>query len=510
MTPLSTRKIQSLLFALPTFMIAGLALAADGVSPPLVNWPAPATWSHHSVSRGASTMSDIGGPIPLIPVTPCRQYDSRNSTSLPDNTNRAVTLTGAPCGISEFALAVSVNITVFSITGAGGNGVFQVGTANNPTFAWINYPPTETQRGNAGVVPVVSNQIVVKANQGGGSLQFTVDVNGYFPAKGSGPDLNPGESFVLSGNFSGGTVIWGENSASLSGSSGVYGAESATTGAVWGVEGVSVSSSLGAAGVAGLDLSTPLPAGYTGVERAGVLGASQNGVGVLGVCEVGFSDGGVAGVRNFSDGTLASAGYLGYTLSTGVFYNNGLAGTGSKSFIEPHPTDASKVIRYVSIEGPEAGTYFRGKAKLQRGYASIPVPDHFQMVTDPESLSIQVTPIGDTANMAVVRIGLDGILVKGTRDVEFFYLVNGVRRAYNNWDPIQENEKFFVPASANARLPKYLSENERNRLIANGTYNADGTVNLETAARLGWVHIWEEKNRAPSPARAKPASDRGH
>lgn len=117
------------------------------------------------------------------------------------------------------------------------------------------------------------------------------------------------------------------------------------------------------------------------------------------------------------------------------------------------------------------------------------------MVTDPESLSIQVTPIGDTANMAVVRIGLDGILVKGSRDVEFFYLVNGVRRAYNNWDPIQENEKFFVPRSADEKLPKYLSEDERNRLISNGTYNADGTVNLDTARRLGWARIWDDKAR---------------
>ena len=117
----------------------------------------------------------------FISVTPCRQYDSRNATALADNTNRAVTLTGAPCGIPTTAVAVSVNLTVFSITGAGGNGVFQVGTANDPTFAWINYPPIETQRGNAGFLPLNgSGQIVVKVNQGGGSVNFTVDVNGYF------------------------------------------------------------------------------------------------------------------------------------------------------------------------------------------------------------------------------------------------------------------------------------------------------------------------------------------
>ena len=120
-------------------------------------------------------------PYRLVTITPCRQYDSRNFTPLPDNTNRAVTLTGAPCGIPANAPAVSVNITVLDITGAGGNGVFRVGTANDPPTAWLNYPPTETQRANAGIVPLNgSGQIVVKVNQGGGSVDVTVDVNGYF------------------------------------------------------------------------------------------------------------------------------------------------------------------------------------------------------------------------------------------------------------------------------------------------------------------------------------------
>jgi hypothetical protein len=88
---------------------------------------------------------------------------------------------GAPCGVPAAATAVTVNITVFNITGAGGNAVFQVGTAADPTFAWINYPPSETQRGNAGFLPLNgSGQIVLKVNQGGGRVDFTVDVNGYF------------------------------------------------------------------------------------------------------------------------------------------------------------------------------------------------------------------------------------------------------------------------------------------------------------------------------------------
>jgi len=38
----------------------------------------------------------------------------------------------------------------------------------------------QTQRGNAGVVPLSTGTIFVKVNQGGGSVQFVVDVNGYY------------------------------------------------------------------------------------------------------------------------------------------------------------------------------------------------------------------------------------------------------------------------------------------------------------------------------------------
>src|SRR6266536_4863376 len=136
--PLS-RRIGSLLL-LAFLVSAGTAMAADALNPPLTNWSMPRTWSPHSASRGLTAQADISNPFVGVAIAPCRQFDIRPGTLL-DNTNLAITLTGAPCGIRLGATAVSVNITVFSITGATGNGVFQVGTALNPTFAWINYPP---------------------------------------------------------------------------------------------------------------------------------------------------------------------------------------------------------------------------------------------------------------------------------------------------------------------------------------------------------------------------------
>ncbi len=193
-----------LLFLLSLFG-GTVARAQETIQEAIPNWPAPATWSPHGMSRGVSTMAAITSPFPFIGVTPCRQYDSRNTSALADNTPRAVTITGAPCGLPATAAAVSLNVTVFDILGQGGNAVFKAGTASPPTTAWINYPPGQGQIGNAGVLPLDgSGQIFFQVNQGGGSIDFTVDVNGYYAPAGVGAHntflgLNAG-NFTMTGD----------------------------------------------------------------------------------------------------------------------------------------------------------------------------------------------------------------------------------------------------------------------------------------------------------------------
>jgi hypothetical protein len=49
-------------------------------------------------------------------------------------------------------------------------------------------------------------------------------------------------------------------------------------------------------------------------------------------------------------------------------------------------------------------------------------------------------------------------------------------------------------------MPLYLTEGQKEMLISNGTYQPDGTVNMETARRLGWDKEWEKRGRlAPQP-----------
>ena len=121
----------------------------------------------------------------FTPISPCRQYNTLSPVApLLQGVNRTITLTGlAPCNIPTSAVAVSANITVFNIIGASGNGVFKLDIVSPPTVAWINYPPTEAQRGNAGIVALnASGQIVVQVAQGAGQIDFVVDVNGYYSA----------------------------------------------------------------------------------------------------------------------------------------------------------------------------------------------------------------------------------------------------------------------------------------------------------------------------------------
>ena len=63
-----------------------------------------------------------------------------------------------------------------------------------------------------------------------------------------------------------------------------------------------------------------------------------------------------------------------------------------------------------------------------------------------------------------------------------------------------------MPRSADERVPLYLTEEAKRRLVSNGTYNADGTVNMQTAERVGWTRVWKEKEERDKAAAAVAAS----
>ncbi|MGH9441127.1 MAG: hypothetical protein ACRD16_02510, partial [Thermoanaerobaculia bacterium] len=276
-----------------------------------------------------------------------------------------------------------------------------------------------------------------------------------------------------------------------------------------GVSGINSSLSADSAGVLGVD-GTGSTA-VTGQASSGVRGESKLHVGVQGLTDSGIA--GVLGVSNVSGGasgvavvgTLATSGTEGELASSHSGHNFGvftvddahvggaLTVVGVKNFVEPHPTDPTKEIRFVSLEGPESGTYFRGRGRFMGGVAAVEVPEAFRSVTDPEGLTVVATAVGAPAVIWVAKLGLDRIVLQASSDVEFHYIVNGVRKAYKDFPVIRENQ-FFVPEGPDdRRFALYAPEIQR-RLVATGIYNADGTVNVETAERFGWTRNWKSKS----------------
>jgi hypothetical protein len=463
-------------------------LSAFAQNVPLQNWPV-------AVSRSNA--------LAFVAVTPCRLVDTRNPSGPfggPSYTaleTRTYDIAAGPCaGLPLTAQAYSLNLTILNYNVASGSFVtaWPAGTTR-PGVSSVNF---------GSGVPVANASIVATGSSGqisifsGGATDIIIDLNGYFI--GGAGTLPAGKSFRMTGSMDDSGVIYGINGSSVSGiyTTGVLGTVTTlnltdgsgvmgytTAGATWGVKGFNSGTSAFGGGVLGISGAR---SGTAIGNLAGVRGESQIGFGVLGNTNGGA---GVAGTFNDAQGNILRSGYLANSVYA-VYAAGDLAATGTKAFVDPHPTDATKTIRFIALEGPEAGTYFRGRGRFVHGRAVIDVPDAFRMTTEEEGMTVHLTPIGGLAMVAVTRQSLDRIEAEASKDVEFSYVVYGVRRGYRDYEPIADGDE-FRPISANATLPAYLNEDQKRRLIDNGTYNSDGTVNLGTAVRLGWDKAWKEQ-----------------
>jgi hypothetical protein len=529
------------------FSILSLALLMSSFlfAEQIPNWTVPPYGGARPAGE-LSTMTDTSPGVAFVAMQPCRVFDTRNANGpyggprLVANVTRNFDIDSGPCtGIPAGVDAYSMNFGAILADGIGFVTIWPTGVSQ-PTVSSINTIPGYVLA-NAAIVPAGTNgSISVFPNTG---MHLYGDINGYFTDQ-----YNPGTYFhaatanagdaifgentygVFGGNgvhgksfygygvygestnnngvaastIAGSAAVWARNQGIGVDYAGIYGSTIYTSSRNYGVFGESQSSVTGSAGVRGL-ASGGDPFGGAGIcafcSAAGVRGGALSGIGVLGVVRSGSA---VLGMRLDATGAQItnSGGYLGWDDNVGVHALNNITKGGIVSFTEPHATDPSKKIRYAALEGNEAGTYFRGRSRFQNGIATIAIPEDFRMVTESEGLSIQVTPIGEMATVAVAHIGLDRIVVHGSRNVDFFYTVNGIRRGYGDFTPIVANDRDFLPESANDRLPD-LRSTVRQRLIENGTYNANGTVNMETARRLGWDKEWEKGGKPV----AQPPSD---
>jgi hypothetical protein len=303
---------------------------------------------------------------------------------------------------------------------------------------------------------------------------------------------------------SGAIGVYGSAASDADNTKGVYGfaASTTTTGTTYGVYGNTLSTGDGSAGVKGI-ISGGVP--NLTPHTAGVYGANGTGwFGVLGLS--GYADGrGVEGCRTDSAGNWQTCGALGIQGTIGVYSWDDYAGVGLKYFVEPHPVDVTKQIGYVALEGPEAGTYFRGRGRFHGKSAVIVVPESFRLVTEEEGLTVQITPIGRATVVGVLGVNLSQIEVEAGDDVEFSYLVQGVRKGYADMKPIVENT-LFVPSGPRDRMGPY-PERIKQRLVSLGVYHPDGTVNMENAERVGWAQKWREAEQLRQQAISRASQE---
>jgi hypothetical protein len=146
-------------------------------------------------------------------------------------------------------------------------------------------------------------------------------------------------------------------------------------------------------------------------------------------------------------GTLGASDLILGTNSTARMTFNGSTGaitvpgnftvTGTKNFAVVDPVDPSQALYYTALEGPEAGTYFRGSAKTVNGVVTIELPAYFANLTETQRMTVQLTPVGAPGQLYVAEKSPAKLVIKvaeGSADLEFDYLVQGVRKGYLNYE----------------------------------------------------------------------------
>jgi len=135
--------------------------------------------------------------------------------------------------------------------------------------------------------------------------------------------------------------------------------------------------------------------------------------------------------------------------ATAPVFNGNLVGnvtgtaSGNKllaSFDIPHATQKGKRIRHIIAEGPEAGIYVRGKIKDTN---IIELPEYWDGLIDPETITVTLTQIGYSQDLIVERIewGKNVIIRSGVgANIHCYYEVWAAR-----WlNPMNHDEKLIV------------------------------------------------------------------
>jgi hypothetical protein len=99
-------------------------------------------------------------------------------------------------------------------------------------------------------------------------------------------------------------------------------------------------------------------------------------------------------ITNLQSWTNTSGSALAYMDASGNFF------AVSKSFLINHPNKPGKKLRHVSLEGPSADVYYRGKSKSN----TFVLPDYWKNLVDENNIDIILIPIGSKQSLYVEKI----------------------------------------------------------------------------------------------------------
>jgi hypothetical protein len=173
---------------------------------------------------------------------------------------------------------------------------------------------------------------------------------------------------------------------------------------------------------------------------------------------------------NSGNFNIAGNGTFG-SLTAGVVnattFNGNLNGTasGNKSFDIPHVKKEGIRIRHIVAEGPEAGIYVRGKLKNSN---VIQLPEYWDGLIDPESITVSLTQIGYSQDLIVEEIESTKIIrirSGNSANINCYFEVWAAR-----WiDPMNHSEKLHVVYEGNT--PQDYPGNNQNFLIGGWDYD---------------------------------------
>ena len=115
---------------------------------------------------------------------------------------------------------------------------------------------------------------------------------------------------------------------------------------------------------------------------------------------------------------------VGGTVTAEEVSASGITLTSRKPFDIPHPTKSGYRLRHVCLEGPESGVYYRGRLKNE---SVINLPDYWEGLVDPETITATLTQIGSSQDLIVDKIeGIKSVIIKSGNAsvIDCYFMIN--------------------------------------------------------------------------------------